>query len=212
MLIRLRGEDGSMVPPGAFIPAAERFGLMPQLDRWVVEATLANFEKLHRSGKPLRMCAINLSGLTVEDDSFADFVLERLQRHGVSPDRICFEVTETAAVSSMVRALELMTRLRAAGCKFSLDDFGAGMASFGYLKNLPLDYLKIDGSFIRNLESEDVSQSIVRACTDIGHKLGLRVVAEWVGDERVVELLREIGVDYGQGFYLHQPEPANGFA
>ncbi|MEO8159886.1 MAG: EAL domain-containing protein [Arenimonas sp.] len=208
LLIRLRGEDGAMVSPGAFIPAAERFGLMPQLDRWVVDTALANFEHLHVSGRPVRLCAINLSGLTFEDDTFADFVLERLQRYGVAPDRVCFEVTETAAVGSMVRAIALMSRLRAVGCKFSLDDFGAGMASFGYLKNLPVDYLKIDGSFIRNLETDAVSQSLVRASTEIGHQLGLKVVAEWVGDARAVEVLRRIGVDYGQGFFLHQPEPA----
>ena len=208
LLIRLRGEDGKLVPPGAFIPAAERFGLMPQLDRWVVDRALANFDALHRSGRPLRLCAINLSGLTVEDDSFADFVIERLQRHGVDPARVCFELTETAAVGNMVRALELMNRLRAIGCRFSLDDFGAGMSSFGYLKDLPLDYIKIDGSFIRKLESDPVSRSIVRAVTEIGHQLGLQVVAEWVGDAGVVEVLRGIGVDYGQGFFLHQPEPA----
>jgi diguanylate cyclase (GGDEF)-like protein len=208
LLIRLRGEDGRMVSPGAFIPAAERFGVMPQLDRWVVDTALANFAHLHRSGAPVRTCAINLSALTIEDDTFAEFVLERLARHAVPAGRICFEITETAAVGSMVRALELMNRLRAAGCKFSLDDFGAGMSSFGYLKTLPVDYLKIDGSFIRGLETDPVSQSIVRAVTEIGHQLGLKVVAEWVGNEGVVERLRAIGVDYGQGFFLHEPGPA----
>lgn len=197
-----------MVPPGAFIPAAERFGLMLQLDRWVVETALANFSRLHPSGAPVHLCAINLSALTVEDDSFADFVLDRLQRYQVAPEQVCFEITETAAVASMVRVIALMDTLRKAGCRFSLDDFGAGMASFGYLKNLPVDFVKIDGSFIRNIESDVVSLSIVRAVTEIGHLLGLKVVAEWVGDERAVTLLREIGVDYAQGFYLHQPEMA----
>ena len=122
----------------------------------------------------MHLCAINLSALTVEDDTFAQFVLERLQRYGVPPDKVCFEITETAAVASMVRVVELMAALRSAGCKFSLDDFGAGMASFGYLKNLPVDYVKIDGSFIRNIETDPVSYSIVRAVTDIGHQLGWR--------------------------------------
>ena len=207
LLIRLRDEDGSMVPPGAFIPAAERFGLMLQLDRWVVDTALANFDRLHPSGTPLAMCAINLSALSIEDETFAPFVLERLARHGVPADRVCFEITETAAVASMVRVVGLMDTLRAAGCKFSLDDFGAGMASFGYLKNLPVDYVKIDGSFIRNIDSDPISQSIVRAVTEIGHQLGLCVVAEWVGDARAMELLRVAGVDYAQGYYLHKPEP-----
>ncbi len=208
LLIRLRAEDGGMVPPGAFIPAAERFGLMLQLDRWVVETAFANFPRLHPSGQPVHLCAINLSALTVEDDTFAEFVLERLERYQVTPQQVCFEITETAAVASMVRVTKLMDTLRAVGCKFSLDDFGAGMASFGYLKNLPVDFVKIDGSFIRNIQSDAISHSIVRAVTEIGHQLGLKVVAEWVGDEKTVRLLREIGVDYGQGFYLHQPELA----
>ncbi|CAN5179884.1 hypothetical protein BH11PSE14_BH11PSE14_04680 [soil metagenome] len=206
LLLRLRDEDGTMVPPGAFIPAAERFGLMLQLDRWVVETALANFDRLHPSGTPLALCAINLSALSVEDDSFAQFVLERLARYGVPAERVCFEITETAAVASMVRVVALMNTLRAAGCKFSLDDFGAGMASFGYLKNLPVDYVKIDGSFIRNLDSDPISQSIVRAVTDIGHQLKLCVIAEWVADARAFKLLQIAGVDYAQGYFVHVPE------
>jgi diguanylate cyclase (GGDEF)-like protein len=208
LLLRLRDEDGQLVPPGAFIPAAERFGLMQQLDRWVVETAFANFDRLTTDGRPVDLCAINLSAQTVEDDGFASFVLDRLQRHGVPADRICFEITETAAVASMIRVVELMGQLRKAGCRFSLDDFGAGMASFGYLKNLPVDYVKIDGSFIRNLETDPVSASIVRAVTEIGHQLGLKVVAEWVGDERTVETLRRAKVDYAQGYHVHRPELA----
>ncbi|GGA67095.1 hypothetical protein GCM10011521_01510 [Arenimonas soli] len=208
MLIRLRDEKGALVPPGAFIPAAERFGLMPAIDRWVVETTLANFSRLHPSGRPISLCAINLSGPTFEDAAFADFVLDAIDRHGVSPRHLCFEITETAAVSNMARAVEFMQRLRAAGCKFSLDDFGSGMASFGYLKNLPVDFIKIDGSFIRNIETDPVSYSIVRAVTDIGHQLGLQVIGEWVADERARDLLRGLSVDYAQGFAVHKPEPA----
>ncbi|MCX7043468.1 MAG: EAL domain-containing protein [Gammaproteobacteria bacterium] len=209
LLIRLRDEDGTMVPPGAFIPAAERFGLMLQLDRWVVETAFANFDRLHPKGSPVHMCAINLSALTIEDDTFAPFVLERLQRYGVPPASVCFEITETAAVASMIRVVELMGTLRKVGCKFSLDDFGAGMASFGYLKNLPVDYVKIDGSFIRNLQTDPISASIVRAVTDIGHQLGLKVVAEWVGEAQTIDVLREAGVDYAQGFHVHRPELAH---
>lgn len=206
MLVRMRDENGAMVPPGAFIPAAERFGLMPQLDRWVVDTALQNFTRLHPSGRPIAKCAINLSGPTFEDGRFAEFVLQRLEDYGVPASRICFEITETAAVSNMSRAIEFMQTLRGAGCSFSLDDFGSGMASFGYLKNLPVDFLKIDGSFIRNIENDPVSYSIVRAVTDIGHQLGLKVIAEWVGDERARDILRGLSVDYAQGFAIHKPE------
>jgi EAL domain-containing protein (putative c-di-GMP-specific phosphodiesterase class I) len=209
LLIRLRDEDGTMVPPGAFIPAAERFGLMLQLDRWVVDTAFANFSRLDPKGRQVHMCAINLSALTIEDDTFAPFVLERLERYGVPAASICFEITETAAVASMIRVVELMGTLRKVGCKFSLDDFGAGMASFGYLKNLPVDYVKIDGSFIRNLQTDPISASIVRAVTDIGHQLGLKVVAEWVGDAQTIDVLREARVDYAQGFHVHRPELAH---
>lgn len=212
LLIRLRDEDGRMVPPGDFIPAAERFGLMPQLDRWVVETAFANFTRLHPSGEPPRLCAINLSALTVDDDGFADFVIDCLQRHGVPADRICFEITETAAVARLSRVIALMNRLRSVGCRFSLDDFGAGMASFAYLKNLPVDYIKIDGSFIRDLGKDPLSSLIVRAVTDIGHQLGLLVVAEWVADEEARDILRALGVDYAQGYLVHRPAPVPRFA
>jgi diguanylate cyclase (GGDEF)-like protein/PAS domain S-box-containing protein len=207
LLLRLHDEDGRPVPPGAFIPAAERYGLMPQLDRWVVDTALANFDRLHPSGK-VALCAINLSGPTVDDDDFADFVLERLRLHAVPAHKVCFEITETAAVGNMPRVVRFITQLRAVGCRFALDDFGAGMSSFGYLKNLPVDMIKIDGSFIRELENDPMSFSIVRAVTQIGHQIGLKVIAEWVGSDATCELLRLLGVNYAQGYFLHEPEPA----
>lgn len=207
LLVRMRDEDGRQIQPGAFIPAAERFGLMPMVDRWVVETALANFAQLHPDGAGVELCAINLSGLTVDDHAFADHVLALLERYPVPPHKLCFEITETVAVGNMARVVAFMQRLRQVGCRFALDDFGAGAASFGYLKNLPIDILKIDGSFIRNLESDPVSYSIVRAVTDIGHQIGLEVVAEWVGSERSRELLKGVGVDFVQGFGIHQPEP-----
>ena len=206
LLLRLHDEDGRPVPPAAFIPAAERYGLMPQLDRWVVATALANFDQLHPSGN-VGMCAINLSGPTVDDDEFADFVLDKLRTHGVPPHKVCFEITETAAVGNMARVMRFITRLRELGCRFALDDFGAGMSSFGYLKNLPVDMIKIDGSFIRELENDPMSFSIVRAVTQIGHQIGLKVIAEWVGSDATCELLRLLGVNYAQGYYLHEPEP-----
>jgi diguanylate cyclase (GGDEF)-like protein len=206
LLLRLRDEDGRNVPPGAFIPAAERYGLMPALDRWVVATALEHFDKLHPTGK-VALCAINLSGATVDDEDFAAFVLDALARHKVPAHKVCFEITETAAVGNMARVVKFIERLRAVGCRFALDDFGAGMSSFGYLKNLPVDMIKIDGSFIRELESDPMSFSIVRAVTQIGQQIGLKVIAEWVGSDATCELLRLLGVNYAQGYFLHEPEP-----
>lgn len=205
LLVRLRDEEGNIVPPGAFIPAAERFGVMPEIDRWVVSYALRNFSNLHPEGDEIGMCAINLSGPTMSDESFPQFLLELLKAESVRPDRLCFEITETAAVTHFDRACALIQSLQALGCKVALDDFGAGMSSFGYLKNLPIDYLKIDGSFIREIETDPMSQSIVRAVTEIGHRFRTKVVAEFVPGAAACEVLREIGVDFAQGFAIHVP-------
>ena len=206
LLVRLRDEEGRVVPPGAFLPAAERYGMMPSLDRWVIGEAIANFDRLHASGRAPGRCALNLAASTLEDEGLADYVIDLIARHGVAPSRLCFEITETEAVRNLLRAVRVMERLRAVGCQVALDDFGAGMSSFGYLKNLPVDVIKIDGSFIRELGSDPMSRSIVDVITEIGHQRGLDVVAEWVADTAMVELLRELGVDYAQGFALHRPE------
>ncbi|HTM69552.1 MAG TPA: EAL domain-containing protein [Luteimonas sp.] len=207
LLLRLRDEDGRVVAPGAFLPAAERYGLVPQLDRWVIAEAIAHFDQLHASGRAPGRCSLNLSAASLEDEGLADYVLDLIHRHGVPPSRLCFEITETEAVRNLARAVRFIERLRAFGCLVALDDFGAGMSSFGYLKNLPVDIIKIDGSFIRDIEADPMSRSIVDAITEIGHERGLEVVAEWVGDERTIEILRALRVDYGQGFALHRPEP-----
>jgi diguanylate cyclase (GGDEF)-like protein len=206
LLLRLRDEEGRVVNPGAFLPAAERYGLVPELDRWVIGEAIAHFDRLHASGKPPGRCALNLSAATLEDEHLADYVLDLIRHHGVPPERLCFEITETEAVRNLARAVRFIERLRAVGCQVALDDFGAGMSSFGYLKNLPVDVIKIDGSFVMDLESEPMSRSIVDAITEIGHQRGLDVVAEWVDSERIVEILRSLGVDYGQGYAIHRPE------
>src|SRR5690606_33508729 len=206
LLVRLRDEDGRIVSPGAFLPAAERYGLVPLVDRWVLAEAIAHFDALHASGRPPRRCAMNLSATTLEDDTLPDFVLELVRRHGVAPERLCFEITETEAVRNLARAARFIERLRGFGCHVALDDFGAGMSSFGYLKNLPVDTIKIDGSFIRDLEGDPMSRSIVDAITEIGHQRGLDVIAEWVDKPSTIAILRELGVDYGQGYALHRPE------
>lgn len=206
LLIRLRDEDGRIVMPGAFLPAAERYGMMASLDSWVIGQAIAHFDQLHVSGRTPGRCSLNLAASTLEDEGLVNYVLGLIDRHGVAPSRLCFEITETEAVRNLARAVRVMERLRAAGCLIALDDFGAGMSSFGYLKNLPVDVIKIDGSFIRGVDSDPMSRSIVDAITEIGHQRGLDVVAEWVSSEGIVDLLRTLGVDYGQGFALHRPE------
>ncbi len=206
LLLRFRDENDRLVVPGAFMPAAERYGLMPAIDRWVIETALSHFDQLHPRGAALRLATINLSGASVEDDALADRIIELLALHRVDPGRVCFEITETVAVRHLSQVARFMQRLRAVGCKMALDDFGAGMSSFAYLKNLPVDIIKIDGSFIRDMLDDPVSYAMVRAATDIGHRIGLTVVAEWVTGEPVMQALRELGVDLAQGFSLHEPE------
>lgn len=208
LLLRFRDEFGQLLAPGVFMPAAERYGLMPVIDRWVIETALANFNHLHPAGSEVQMVAINLSGASVEDDALAELIIELMRRHQVAPSRVCFEITETVAVRNLSQVARFMERLRAVGCKIALDDFGAGMSSFTYLKNLPLDIIKIDGSFIRDMLTDPVSHVMVRAVTDIGHRLGLDVVAEWVTDVETVAALTALGVNSVQGFSMHQPELA----
>jgi len=206
LLLRLTDESGNEIMPGTFLPAAERYGLMPAVDRWVIRTAVANFAGLHPDGEALCTCAINLSGASIEDDDLADFILDCIAEHGVPADRFCLEITETVAVRSLLKVAGVIERLRAAGCRVALDDFGAGMSSFGYLKNLPLDLIKIDGSFIRELDSDPMSRTIVSAIVQIGHQRGLKVTAEWVDNLGVRDVLAALGVDYAQGFALHRPE------
>jgi EAL domain-containing protein (putative c-di-GMP-specific phosphodiesterase class I) len=166
---------------------------------------LANFDRLHPSGDGLVLATINVSGASLEDESLTELILQLLQRYRVAPQRVCFEITETVAVRNLSQVSRFIERLREAGCRIALDDFGAGMSSFGYLKNLPVDIIKIDGSFIRDLLNDPMSHAIVRAVTDIGHQRGLQVVAEWVASEEILQALVALGVDYAQGFALHQP-------
>lgn len=206
VLLRLRSEAGNDVLPSAFLPAAERYGLMPLIDRWVVENVLGNLDRLHPEGPRLASCAINLSGASLEDDALFDRIETLIGLYGIDPARLVFEITETVAIRNFEASSALIARLRALGCRVALDDFGAGMASFGYLKNLTLDVLKIDGSFVQSMRHDPVSQSIIRAVTEIGHLQGLAVIAEWVSSPEMLEMLAAMGVDYAQGFALHRPQ------
>ena len=203
LLLRLRGEDGSIVSPQAFLPAAERYNLMPAIDRWVVRTALATLagDSDHR----VESCSINLSGQNLTDDSFLSFVLEQIGRHAVPPGKLCFEITETAAVTHLERARDFISTLRQAGCHFSLDDFGSGLSSFGYLKSLPVDVLKIDGRFVKYMLEDPIDQAMVDAINRMGHMMGLSTVAEFVESPAIIEELRSIGVDFAQGFAISRP-------
>ncbi|MGN6388533.1 MAG: EAL domain-containing protein [Burkholderiaceae bacterium] len=210
VLVRIAGETGELILPGAFIPAAERFDLMPSIDRWVIAATL---EALKRRLPPAgpdagggMVYAINLSGVSLNDASLADFIAARLEETGVPPDCLCFEITETVAIGNLGKAKAFMDEMRRMGCRFSLDDFGTGVSSFSYLRSLPVDFLKIDGSFIRDIVRDPVSREIVAAINRVGHAMGVRTVAEYVENDRLLEAAREIGIDYAQGYAVGGPQ------
>ncbi|MFO7953855.1 EAL domain-containing protein [Thioalkalivibrio sp.] len=211
VLMRLRDEDDRLIPPGSFIPAAERYHLMPDIDRHVIDHAFAMLAR-HRAahGDNARWdptVAINLSGQSLAQENMLEFVTERLQQYAIPPHCIIFEITETAAISHHERAQSLIRTLRYMGCRFSLDDFGSGLSSFGYLKNLPVDFIKIDGSFVRDITHNAVDSAMVTAIHRVGHVLGLRTIAECVESEATMERLREIGLDFVQGFYLSEPAP-----
>jgi diguanylate cyclase (GGDEF)-like protein/PAS domain S-box-containing protein len=203
LLLRMREEDGSIVSPLAFLPAAERYNLMPAIDRWVVRTALAALAG-DRDDR-VEFCSINLSGQNLADESFLGFVLEQIGRHGVPPGKLCFEVTETTAVTHLGRARDFISALRQTGCHFSLDDFGSGLSSFAYLKSLPVDFLKIHGRFVKDMLKDPIDRAMVDTINRFGHMLALRTVAEFVESAAVLEELRSIGVDFAQGSAIAPP-------
>ena len=209
ILLRMRGETGELIPPMAFIPAAERYNLMPAIDRWVINTVLSTLSARLRddAATALGCYAINLSGTSVSDAHLADDISAALDATGVPGACLCFEITETAAIGNLAHALLLMQQLKARGCRFSLDDFGSGMSSFSYLKKLPVDYLKIDGIFIRDIASDPIDRAMVSAIHQIGKLMGLKTVAEFVEDDQILAEVRAIGIDYGQGYGLAKPAP-----
>ncbi|MBD8574623.1 EAL domain-containing protein [Pseudomonas syringae] len=213
ILLRLRDESGGMVMPDRFIPAAERFGLMSTLDRWVVRRVLGLIaQSLERQpdGAQPALCSINLSGSSIGDSAFLEYLKAQFRSHGVAPGMICFEITETAAIADLGRAIVFINELKALGCLFSLDDFCAGMSSFAYLKHLPVDFLKIDGSFVKDMLDNTVNRSMVEVINHIGHVMGKRTIAEYVETPLIEQVLREMGVDFAQGYLIGRPELLTG--
>jgi diguanylate cyclase (GGDEF)-like protein/PAS domain S-box-containing protein len=209
LLIRMLDERGEIVPPMAFIPAAERYSLMPAIDRWVIRTALATISRLRTEpgAEQIDLCAINLSGGSITDERFLDFIREQFTHFGVAYESICFEITETAAIANLESAARFIQALKALGCRFSLDDFGAGMSSFAYLKHLPVDFLKIDGGFVKDMADDLIDRAMVEAINSVGHVMGKQTIAEFVDSDRVMKALREVGVDYAQGYWVAKPRP-----
>ncbi|MGQ9861981.1 MAG: EAL domain-containing protein [Thiobacillaceae bacterium] len=208
VLLRLRDEEGNLVWPGAFLPAAERYNLAPAVDRWVVGHLLQFMARQHHpDAGPPHTYFINLSGATLNDAGFDDYLRALLRDTGVPPSMLCFEITETAAIANLSRAIHFIDAIRAEGCRFALDDFGSGLSSFAYMKTLPVDFLKIDGVFVRDITRDPMDRAIVEAIHRIGHTVGLQTVAEFVEDEATRRELVSMGVDYAQGHALHRPQP-----
>ena len=206
LLLRMRDEKNNLISPSMFIPAAERYGLIKRIDRWVISHTFQWLISEADERERLAMCSINLSGQSMSDDQFLDFVIEQFEISGLDPSLICFEITETAAIASYAKATHFIETLKNLGCKFALDDFGTGHASFGYLKQFPVDYLKIDGSFVKGIVTDPIDREMVRTINEIGHLTGKKTIAEFAENEEVIKILREIGVNYAQGFGFSQPE------
>jgi diguanylate cyclase (GGDEF)-like protein len=206
VLIRLK-EGETIIPPGAFLPAAERYNLSVQIDKWVINKALEILSNNARFLNKEDIFNLNLSAQSINDEGFLDFIKEQFLIYDIDPSLICFEITETSAIANLTSAHAFIIQLKSMGCKFALDDFGTGLSSFGYLKNFPVDYLKIDGSFIKDIANDPIDEAMVKSIHDIGKIMGKKTVAEWVDCQEIVDSLKKIGVDYAQGYHFSKPQP-----
>ena len=204
-LIRYRDESGRIIPPNAFLPAAERYGLAPAIDRWVIGSIFEFIATTPDFMDTLSLCSINLSGLSLGDEAVLTFIFKQFAKWQIPTHKICFEITETAAIANLSAAIKFINSLKEYGCLFSLDDFGSGLSSFAYLKNLPVDYLKIDGFFVKDILDDKVDLAMVKAINEVGHVMGKKTIAEFVENEEIFNLLNELGVDYAQGYGISKP-------
>ena len=207
LLIRMLDKDGEIIPPGAFLPAAERYNLASKLDHWVIETAFGLM-----AGNPLfvekaRLICISLSGQSLADPAVLDFIMAQLNETGIEGKHFCFEITETAAISNLRMAMKFISTLKDLGCRFALDDFGSGLSSFGYLKNLPVDFLKIDGMFVKDIVDDPIDFAMVKSINEIGQIMGMQTIAEFVENDDIKNKLKTIGVNYAQGFGVGKPVP-----
>ena len=218
VLIRIRNSQGDLILPGAFIPAAERYDMMLSIDRWVIRAVCQHIQSVRDSLPPLAALAesrrstpalysVNLSGMSLADTGLQDYITGQFLQYAIAPEQICFEITETAVIANLPKAQVFMRQLKAMGCRFSLDDFGSGFSSFAYLKALPVDYLKIDGVFVRGIATNAINRAMVKAINEVGHVMGLKTVAEYVENAETLAIIRELGIDYAQGYAVGSPRP-----
>ena len=211
LMLRLRDESGALVTPAEFIPAAERYNVMSSIDRWVVRQALDRL--VHRIGagvKPFTI-AVNLSGTSLNDERFLEYLIAELSNNELAAGAMCFEITETAAIANLSNVVYFMRELKARGCHFALDDFGSGLSSFMYLKTLPVDFLKIDGQFVENVTRDRVDRSMVEAISQVGKTMGIQTIAERVESAEVLAELGRLGVGYAQGFHIAKPRPTKEF-
>ena len=206
LLIRMLAKDGSLIAPGEFLPAAERYNLMPKVDRWVIKRAFAWLAANAGKRAKIGLCSINLSGDSLSDEMFFQYVEEQFQVTGIPGNHICFEITESMAIYNLSQTLRFIHKFKAYGCKFALDDFGSGFSSYGYLKSLPVDFLKIDGGFVRQMVSDPIDFAMVKSINEVGHVMNTMTIAEFVEDEETLLKLKEIGVDFVQGYGIGKPE------
>lgn len=206
ILLRMRDENGGIISPGLFIEAAERYGITPSIDRWVIRSALRWLVSEADERERLALCSINLSGQSLGDEKFLPFVIDQFQMSGIDATKICFEITETAAIASYSQANRFINALKELGCMFALDDFGTGLSSFGYLKHFPVDFLKIDGSFVKEILHDPIDREMVRSINEIGHLTGKKTIAEFAENEEIITMLRGMGVDYAQGYGVSEPK------
>ncbi|GAB3479313.1 EAL domain-containing protein [Marinomonas epiphytica] len=204
ILLRYNDQSGHPIPPNIFIPSAEKYGVITLIDLWVFQQVLNRYDQLFDGEGPI--VSINLSGVSLSSEEFTQQVIEMVENSSLDMRKICFEITETSVISHIESAISFIVKLKKFGCRFALDDFGSGSSSYGYLKKLPVDYLKIDGSLVQSLASEEIDKTIVKSINDTAHSMGIKTVAEFVEDEEILSILQEIGVDYGQGYGIHKPE------
>lgn len=207
ILLRMIDDNDDIIVPGVFLPAAERYNLISKIDCWVIEHAFSLLANNPDFLKIIDFCSINLSGQSLTDPRIFEIIAKQLEKSGVDGKKICFEITETAAISNLSSAKEFISRVKGLGCWFALDDFGSGLSSFGYLKHLPVDYLKIDGMFVKNIVDDPIDYAMVKSINEIGHVMGMKTIAEFVEDDDIMKILKKIKVDYAQGYGIEKPRP-----